>query len=263
MMAVISLVAALVANNVTPIGVLALAYWHFSLRKNTTQLTFPGAVILSGVLVTIAALAFATHNVPGFHNAKVIDEEALSQGAVPFSMYLNFDKVGAAFILALCGGFFLPSATSPYQPSRLPQTLKTILLMWGGCILVLLPVGLATGYIAFDPKIMPYLGIWAANNLLFVAFSEEILFRGMIQGSLSKAFEQLEWLPFTAILVSAALFGLSHIYSDWTYVALAAIAGIFYGLAYSKSGWLVSSIMVHFLLNLTHALFFTYPALHS
>ncbi|WHS31173.1 hypothetical protein QLQ09_15215 [Brucella sp. NM4] len=34
----------------------------------------------------------------------------------------------------------------------------------------------------FDPKIMPYLGIWAVNNLVFVAFAEEVLVRGMIQG---------------------------------------------------------------------------------
>ena len=52
-----------------------------------------------------------------------------------------------------------------------------------------------------------------------------------------------------------------HYQGGLSYVALATVAGIFYGMAYYKSGRLISAIAVHFLLNLTHALFFTYPAL--
>ncbi|MFD1791571.1 CPBP family intramembrane glutamic endopeptidase [Ochrobactrum teleogrylli] len=113
----------------------------------------------------------------------------------------------------------------------------------------------------FDPKIMPYLGIWAVNNLVFVAFAEEVLFRGMIQGRLLAYSYYRCWHPAFAIAISAVLFGMLHYQGGLSYVALATVAGIFYGMAYYKSGRLISAIAVHFLLNLTHALFFTYPAL--
>lgn len=55
-------------------------------------------------------------------------------------------------------------------------------MMLSGCLITVIPLALAIGYMKFDPKIMPYLGIWAVNNLVFVAFAEEVLVRGMIQG---------------------------------------------------------------------------------
>jgi len=56
-------------------------------------------------------------------------------------------------------------------------------MMLSGCLITVIPLALAIGYMKFDPKIMPYLGIWAVNNLVFVAFAGEVLFRGMIRGA--------------------------------------------------------------------------------
>lgn len=246
-------------------GFLLLSLWHFSLRDQKTAIRFPGATLISAVLIVAAAIGFFNHDVPGFQNTKVIDNVIMSSGAIPFTMYFNFDKVAAALILALCGGFFTPAHGQSllYSFAKAKSLLVWVLLMWVGCSAILITAGLAVGYIAFDPKIMPFFWIWAANNILFVAFAEETLFRGMIQGSLSKAFARFGWSPYSAVVAGAMLFGLSHIYGGWTYVALATVAGLFYGMAYMRTGLLVAPILVHFLLNLTHALFFTYPALYG
>lgn len=265
-----SLVAAFQSNIINTIGLLTLgaflllSLWHFSLRDQKTAIRFPGATVISGVLVVLTAVAFFSHRVPGFQNTIVIDHVAMSPDAIPFTMYLNFDKVAAALMLALSGGFFSSQNGQSilYKFSTQKILWKWVFLMWMACSGLLMAAGLMAGYIAFDPKIMPYFWIWAANNLLFVAFAEETLFRGMIQGSLSKAFSRFGWSPYTALVASAVLFGLSHIYGGWTYVVLATIAGLFYGMAYLRTGLLIAPILVHFLLNLTHALLFTYPALY-
>ncbi len=269
--ACLSLVAALFGGIVSIEAVFALAaflvlcLWHFSLRRGDVAFTFPGATMLSGLLVVAAAVTFAGHFMPGFHNAKIIDHMVMSPGGVPFTMYLDFDKVAAAWILARCGGFFPVAADSQKSANEQADARRSLVigaLCLGSCLAVIIPVSLAIGYIAFDPKIMPFFWIWAANNLIFVAFSEETLFRGMVQGSLTAGFTRLGWPAYAALLVSAGLFGLAHIAGGWAYVALAALAGLFYGAAFLKTNRLETSIAVHFLLNFIHAVFFTYPALH-
>lgn len=266
---VVSLVTAVVSGIVNTVGILTLgtflllSLWHFSLRNQKTVIRFPGAMVISGVLVVISAVVFFSHNAPGFLDTKVIDGVIMSPGAIPFTMYLNFDEVAIALILALCGGLFLPQNGQAILCKFASQKnlWKWVFLMWIACSGVLMAAGWMVGYIAFDPKIIPYFWIWAINNLLFVAFAEEILFRGMIQGSLSKAFARFGWSPYIALVISAMLFGVSHIDGGWTYVALATVAGLFYGMAYLRTGLLIAAILVHFLLNLTHALLFSYPGL--
>lgn len=270
-LAFLSLGAAFVGGILTTLGALSLAafcslcLWHFSLRRGAVNFNFPGASVVSGALVVLTAAAFQIHIVPGFENLKVLDRVEVSQGATPFSMYLNFDKVFTAFILASTGQFFLPFSTgnnpSEHLLAGFARTMKVGVLILVGCILVLMPISTVSGYVAFEPKLMPLFGLWALNNLLFVVFAEEVLFRGMVLGGLSKAFSRLGWNPFVALASSAALFGLGHFPGGLSYVGFATIAGLFYGTAYMKTGRLEAAIGVHFLLNFVHALLFTYPSL--
>ncbi|WP_273795248.1 CPBP family intramembrane glutamic endopeptidase [Brucella intermedia] len=268
---VISLVTAFYSSVLDSIGLLALgaflllALWHFRLRHQKAVIGFPGATVISGLVIVIAAVAFFIHAVPGFQNTKMIDHVVMSPRAIPFTMYFNFDKVAVAMVLALSGSLFLPQYSQIHFSKSASQNnlWRWVFLMWLSCSGTLMAAGLTIGYIAFDPKIMPYFWIWAANNLLFVAFAEETLFRGMIQRSLSEALGRFGWSPCTALVTSAVLFGLLHIYGGWTYVILATVAGLFYGMAYLRTGLLIAPILVHFLLNLTHALLFSYPAVNG
>jgi membrane protease YdiL (CAAX protease family) len=127
-----------------------------------------------------------------------------------------------------------------------------------GCIVI--PLGEGIHFIHFAPrwtewKSMPFLAI---AILLFTAWPEEFLFRGILQNMLSKTCksELAGW--WTASIV----FGFSHItnmgFPNWRYVILASIAGLFYGWTWRKSGSIFASAMVHALVDMAwHFLFRT------
>jgi membrane protease YdiL (CAAX protease family) len=116
------------------------------------------------------------------------------------------------------------------------------------------------GMIAWAPKWPPQSTIWLLNNLLLVTLVEEALFRGYIQGGLSRRLKLLPYGQAIALLVTAVLFGLAHAAAGWKWVLLAGLAGIGYGLAY-RFGGLGAAIATHFGLNVLHFVFFTYPML--
>jgi membrane protease YdiL (CAAX protease family) len=85
--------------------------------------------------------------------------------------------------------------------------------------------------------------------------AEECFFRGYIQQALAS---RGKWF---AVLAGAILFGLQHWQGGPLYIGFATIAGIAYGLVYWRSRKIAFPILIHFLFNLIHFLFFTYPAL--
>ncbi|MNT79709.1 CAAX amino terminal protease self- immunity [compost metagenome] len=89
---------------------------------------------------------------------------------------------------------------------------------------------------------------------------EEALFRGYIQGGLSRRLEHLPYGENLALLLASLVFGLAHVGAGWQWVLLASLAGIGYGLAY-RFGGLAAAIATHFGLNLLHFSLFTYPML--
>jgi uncharacterized protein len=116
------------------------------------------------------------------------------------------------------------------------------------------------GIVHWDPKWPPQAWLWVLNNLLLVTLVEEALFRGYIQGGLSRRFKRLPYGENLALMCAALLFGLAHLGAGWQWVLLASIAGVGYGLAY-RFGGLSAAIATHFGLNLLHFGLFTYPML--
>jgi membrane protease YdiL (CAAX protease family) len=204
-------------------------------------------ILLLGLV--IVGVGFYLHKIPGFHNDLVLKEVVLSSHAWPFSMYFNFDKVLAALSLAVALGFHENQVT----PWMTYKVVTTIL----GCIGTILVFSLALGYVAWEPKFPSIFWLWALNNLLMVCFAEEFFFRGFIQKNMT-FYTSNKWIP---IIVGAILFGISHYGGGPSYILLATIAGLFYGYAYATTGRLLTSMVVHFSLNLTHILLFSYPAL--
>ena len=260
--AALALAAACVGGIASWLAVLALAVFlglclcHFRLPREDARPAMRGALMVSGIAVMGVAIAFGYHVVPGFENVKALDRVVLSPGAAPFTMYLNFDKVFAAVMLALAGGFFPPRFE--VRPRRIAAVGT---LMLGAAVLVVIPAGLAAGQIAFEPKIIDAFWLWLANNLLFVVFAEEVIFRGMLQGSLVRLCSHVGWPPLLGVAVGAGLFGLYHLPAGWAFVGLAAVTGLIYGYAFFKTRSLEAAIAVHFLVNLVHVLLFTYPRL--
>jgi membrane protease YdiL (CAAX protease family) len=145
-----------------------------------------------------------------------------------------------------------------------------------GTIVVVVLLSLALGYVRWEPKwiccavtygpmtvtaMASQFFTWSVVNLFATCMSEEVFFRGFLQTQLARALQRFSWGPVGAIAISAALFGFAHFAGGWTYVGLAAVAGVGYGLVFYKTHRLELSIVAHFLLNATHFLLFTYPRL--
>ena len=112
---------------------------------------------------------------------------------------------------------------------------------------IAIPLGLGLGFLHFH-AILPGLGRFALTWIsifAFVAVLEETYFRGWVQNLLERRMGR-RW----SLLVTAALFGLSHFnkgatHFNWRYVLLATFAGIFYGRAWRDGRRLVASAITH------------------
>jgi membrane protease YdiL (CAAX protease family) len=143
-------------------------------------------------------------------------------------------------------------------------TLRDALLNLGGFTLVGLPLGFILHFIGWHPQwrgagafAVDFLGIF-----LFVAIAEELFFRGLLQNLLEGSLGS----RYGAQAVTSVLFGLSHIrhapYPNWRYVALATLAGWFYGSAYRRHRSLMTSALTHALVDTLWRTFLTLPAHH-
>ncbi len=209
--------------------------------------------ISAHVVFVALAVALALHIVPGFHNPRVIGPVQFTPDAVPFAMYLNFDKPLAGYWLLLVW----PALALRRDGSR--GLLRGVGI---GAVTaaVCLGLGVALGAAAFAPK-WPHLGwLWALNNLLLVCMTEEAVFRGYLQESLTRRFHESRHGNALAIGVASVLFGAAHFAGGPVLIALSALAGVGYGLAY-RVGGLQAAVLAHFGLNLAHFTLFTYPML--
>jgi uncharacterized protein len=127
-----------------------------------------------------------------------------------------------------------------------------VLLHFGLLVLVLIPLGSALHFIQFDPSPAHWKSLPGEALLIFlvVAWPEELLFRGLLQNSLSRTFasENAGWFS------ASVIFGLAHIanngiFPNWRYALLATIAGIFYGRAWRKTNSIFVSAIVHALVD--------------
>jgi membrane protease YdiL (CAAX protease family) len=131
---------------------------------------------------------------------------------------------------------------------------------------IAIPIGLKIGFLTWQPQLphlrnVPLSGITsfllsAVGILLFTAWPEEFLFRGVLQNLLSKTLKR-DW---AGLLVASVIFGFAHIFHgqapNWRYAFLATIAGIFYGRAWMKTRSLVPGVLIHALIDtLWHVLF--------
>lgn len=92
--------------------------------------------------------------------------------------------------------------------------------------------------------------------LWVVALSEEFFFRGLLQ----RWFEEWTGAPALAIGLASVLFGLAHLgyghFPNWDMVLLAAVMGVFYGLAYRQGGGVRAAMVTHALIVTTWKTFF-------
>ncbi len=238
-----------------PWGLLALGGWM--LLVWLMQFVHTQAPLIQGAyhatLIFITGLFFL-HRVPGINNQLVIDNVQFAGDSIPFRMYYNFDKPLFAVFYLL---FFGACVRTQELPRRLGVQLGTLIPL----TLVVLGLAFWTHFVRYNPKLPPETFTWILGSLFLTSIGEEVFFRMYLQTYMVKWLEKLGALPMVGVLVTSVLFGVAHFAGGWTYMGLATLAGVGYGIAYRTSRKIEDAILCHFFLNAIHFFFFSYPAL--
>ncbi|APE31348.1 hypothetical protein BOX17_10550 [Halomonas aestuarii] len=199
----------------------------------------------------VASLGLVIHAWPGQEALVVAEQAVLKPGSVPMSLLFHHDKVLVAWSLLgwvpLFGVSLGAGGGGPVW--RLP-------LLVGGGLAAIMGLAMGLGLLAWQPGLPALFWVFAIANLLNTCVAEELVFRGLLQ----------RWLmgkvgPVAAVTATGALFGIAHLAGGVAFVLVATAAGLLYGLVYWWTGRLVWSVLVHWGLNLTHLLLFSYPLL--
>ncbi len=101
------------------------------------------------------------------------------------------------------------------------------------------------------------------SNFFLTSIPEEGFYRGFIQSTFYKYFENIRFGKILALISTSLLFTAAHIYWSPNLLILAFVflASLLYGSIYLISGKIETSILCHFLLNFIHMTFFSYHAM--
>jgi uncharacterized protein len=125
-----------------------------------------------------------------------------------------------------------------------------------------LPLAMLTGFVRWRPVplewwvAVPLAAVTFLGMLWVVALSEEFFFRGLLQQWLCRWFGNRT----LGLVVASVAFGLVHLpfrsFPNWKFALVAAVAGFFYGRAYSQSGSIRAAMVAHALMNTTTKMLF-------
>jgi membrane protease YdiL (CAAX protease family) len=251
----------LVATQTELIGVsgLVVAALLLSLVSYKSRGTLPQRGMRILIDTTVATLCFtlALHIVPGFNNIPIVLNETIKSDSIPYSLFFNYDK-------ALAGVFLI---TCFVDVSQIQLAVKRIVAGIGAGIsanllLLFLPAA-ALGLIELNIETTDIIGLWLVSNLLITCVAEEAFFRGLIQQRIEQYLigRNTAYAAVIAVFFTSLLFGIAHLRGGWFFVATATVAGLVYGLVYTKTRRIETAIFTHYLTNTMHILFFSYPML--
>jgi membrane protease YdiL (CAAX protease family) len=233
---------------------LALAYTHARDRSSSPHKSAWQA--LAGLALFIYALAMGLALLPGFNRIVLVQPQVLSEGAAPYGISVGFPKVVTGIIIL---GLINPLLVRSWR--ELGRVLARALPVFAITAIVGMAVVIGMGYSSFAPKWTVLFLLFAPVNLFFTCLSEEAFFRGFVQHELSRIGSRPALAAAIALAAGAILFGLAHFGGGTNYMIAAAIAGLGYGWAFMRTQRIEAAMAVHFGVNATHFLFFTYPRL--
>ena len=251
----ISVIIGLISGGINYLSLASITVFGFLIylfyQKNFSA---PIKVLLFFSILILTVLTFL-HKVPGYDNWQAVKDIKLSRNSATFEMWFNFDKPLIAFFLL----FFA------YKPiSRIVQYKEIFnrsFIFFVPLIIVLFIFGTAVSYVVFDPKLPSFtlILLWMVKMLFFTVIAEEFFFRFFLQNNLTILFKKLKHAEIWGLILTSMIFGLFHFSGGWAFAFLAFVSGLLYGGVYLKTKYIESAILLHFLVNLVHFFFFSYP----
>ncbi|HZT30198.1 MAG TPA: CPBP family intramembrane glutamic endopeptidase [Bryobacteraceae bacterium] len=175
---------------------------------------------------------------------------------------VNLDFMARLFVIAVaswCWVFVRPVPGMGYAFSVSARIVRAAAFNFAGFALIAIPAAFAMRFAGWHPRWQGFAAFCLnyVEILVFIAWLEELLFRGFLQ-SLATRWLQSE---IRGQLVASLAFGLSHVLlapaPNWRYVALASVAGWFYGSAFRRSRNLVGPSLTHALVDVVWRTWFT------
>lgn len=224
------------------------------LYKNTKSTFY--RFFLSIFMLVLIFLPFSQYITPS-KSIYLFEGTKFSPISAPFFLRINIEKAVLGIILAA----YLVKIASTFNEWK--KIIKEFFSVYSVIVLLLLTPAVITNYIKFDFKIPSEIYLFILNNLLLTCLAEEVIFRGFLQKNiyniLQKMFKLKQAAPLIAIFSVSLLFGFFHYKMGILMMIFSFIASVGYGYAYQKSEKIESAILVHFGVNITHFIFFTYP----
>lgn len=128
---------------------------------------------------------------------------------------------------------------------------RTVVVNFVLAAIIIIPLGEAMHFIRFGPTLRSLRAtpLAGAEILVFTAWPEEFLFRGLLQNLLSRTLRS----RYAGWIVASVIFGFAHILHapvpNWKYVLLATIAGLLYGRAWMKTRSMLPDTLIHALVD--------------
>lgn len=207
------------------------------------------------ILVAILTVLIAFMDISGIPSALLFNIQIADIEPVYFSLMINFLIIGVIVFLYL--KFLCPDWKLGLSKDGLAYGLKKY-----GVIGIF--VALA-GFAYFLIGSLPFDGHPSAAKVIVegvvyyigVAMVEELYVRGLLLGLIEKMFAKRKNSTLIAIVSSAVIFGVGHIFGSLGQPLLVIVSkvvwtvgmGIFFGMAYKKTGNLWVSTIFHFLVN--------------
>ena len=237
--------------------ILLFGFLIYSFYQKKSSAKYKFLIFFSIFIITI--LSFA-HLLPSFNNIEAIKNIRLSKNSSDLNLWLNFDKP----LIAIFMLFFA------YQTPRKLNDYKKIFLQTGKIFLplslVVIGIGMIGKFLVFDPKLPNFniTSLWLIKILFLTIFPEEFFFRFFLQNNIINLLKKSQFFKtknyqIIGLIFTAIIFGLTHFSGGFSLVLLAIISGFGYGFVYMRTGYIESAILLHFLINLSHFLFFSYP----
>jgi len=199
----------------------------------------------------------ATGIVPGIDNLRLVDNIAFHNNAPATAISLHYN---VAVIGLLYFAFCVERIKSASEwLVMIKQTLPIAALT----VAIIMTMGVILGLLAFDPVVTPLFLPFLISNLLIVCLAEEAIFRGWLQGGLTKLLNTRKHAAYIALLITALVFGIAHAKGGPWLILAAGLAGLGYGYARLKTGRIEAAMLTHFSLNGFHFVFMTYPFLNQ
>ncbi len=210
--------------------------------------------------ITAIAIFSFSHQLPNIDNIELLTNIKLSKNSSNFDLWLNFDKPLIACYL-LFFAYNPPRNFSDYK-NIFSQTIKLFVPL----LIILLALGTFDNFLVFDPKFPNFeiTFLWLIKMIFLTIFAEEFFFRFFIQNSVILLFKNSKYFSknseIIGLIFTSIIFGLTHFGQGFVFILLATICGFFYGLIFIRTRYIEASILLHFLINFTHFIFFSYPS---